>query len=202
MKLYYSPGACSLHPHILLREAGLDFEPVLASTKTKKLADGTDYNTINPKSQVPTLELDSGERLTEGPVIAQYIADRVPEKRLLAPSGMARYRVLEWLNFITSEIHKSYSPLFVPVMPEEGKAFFRQRLAARYQWIESQLAGKTFLTGDDLTPADVYLFVVTRWAKPLGVEAGGPNLAAFMERMNARPAVQEALKVEGLLKAA
>jgi len=201
MKLYYSPGACSLSPHILLREAGLAFEPVLASTKTKKLPDGTDYNSINPKGQVPLLELDNGERLSEGPVIAQYIADQVPQKKLLAPAGMARYRVLEWLNFITSELHKSYSPLFNPAMPEEGKAVFRKRLAERYQWIDSQLAGKTFLTGEDLTPADIYLFVVTRWAKPVGVEANGANLAAFMERMNARPAVQEALKAEGLLKA-
>lgn len=200
MKLYYSPGACSLSPHILLREAGLAFEPVLASTKTKKLADGTDYNTINPKGQVPLLELDDGTRLTEGPVIVQYIADQVPHRQLLAPSGMARYRVLEWLNFITSELHKGFSPLFHPAMPEEAKAILRQRLADRFRWVDSQLAGRPFLTGDTLTPADIYLFVVTRWAQPMGVEAGGPHLSAFMERMNARPAVQEALKAEGLLK--
>lgn len=201
MKLYYSPGACSLSPHIVLREAGLSFQPVLASTKTKKLEDGTDYNTINPKSQVPTLELDSGERLTEGPVIVQYIADQVPDKKLIPPAGtMERYRVQEWLNFITSELHKSYSPLFRPEMPDEGKAFFRSRLAARYQWIDQQLAGKAYLTGDNFTPADAYLFTVTRWARSMAVDASGPNLTAFMERMAARPAVQEALKFEGLLK--
>lgn len=201
MKLYYSPGACSLSPHIVLREAGLAFEPVLASTKTKKLQDGTDYTTINPKGQVPLLELDSGERLSEGPVIVQYVADQAPDKKLLPPAGtLARYRVLEWLNFISSELHKSYSPLFRPEMPEEGKAFFRSRLATRYQWLETQLAGKTYLTGDQFTPADAYLFTVTRWAKVVGVEAGGVNLAAFMERVAARPAVQDAMKAEGLLK--
>lgn len=201
MKLYYSPGACSLSPHIVLREAGLAFEPVLASTKTKKLQDGTDYTTINPKGQVPLLELDSGERLSEGPVIVQYVADQALDKKLLPPAGtLARYRVLEWLNFISSELHKSYSPLFRPEMPEEGKAFFRSRLATRYQWLETQLAGKTYLTGDQFTPADAYLFTVTRWAKVVGVEAGGVNLAAFMERVAARPAVQDAMKAEGLLK--
>ena len=201
MKLYYSPGACSLSPHIILRESGLVFEPVLASTKTKTLADGTDYNAINPKGQVPLLELDDGERLSEGPVIVQFVSDQVPEKKLLPPAGtLARLRVLEWLNFITSEIHKGYSPLFRPEMPEEGKAFHRNRLAARYQWIDGQLAGKSYLTGENFTPADSYLFTVTRWANATGVDAGGPNVAAFMERVAARPAVQEAMKVEGLLK--
>lgn len=201
MKLYYSPGACSLAPHIMLREAGLSFQPVLASTKTKKLQDGTDYLTINPKGQVPLLELDDGTRLSEGPVIGQYIADQVPAKKLIPPTGtMERYRVLEWLNFITSELHKGFSPLFNPAIPEEAKAVFRARLADRFKWIDSQLAGKAYLTGDAFTPADAYLFTVSRWAKPVGVELSGANLAAFVERVGARPAVQEALKAEGLLK--
>lgn len=201
MKLYYSPGTCALSPHIVLREAGIAFEPVLASTKTKKLEDGTDYLTINPKGQVPLLELDDGERLSEGPVIVQYLADRVPEKKLLPPPGtLERCRVQEWLNFIGTELHKSYSPLFNPAIPEEAKALFRARLADRYQWIDRQLAGKDYLMGAGFTVADAYLFAVTRWAKSQGVDAGGANIVAFMERVAARPAVQAAMKAEGLLK--
>src|SRR5690349_7864775 len=132
MKLYYSAGACSLSPHIVLREAGLAFEPVLASTKSHKLQDGTDYYTINPKGYVPLLELDNGERLTEGPAIVQYIADRVPDKKLAPPAGSwERSRLQEWLNFISSELHKTYSPLFSPAMPEEAKSIFRTKLVDR-----------------------------------------------------------------------
>ncbi len=132
MKLYYSPGACSLSPHIALREAGLPFELVLASTKTKKRADGSDYLAINPKGQVPTLELDDGQRLTEGPAIVQYIADLVPAKKLAPPAGtMPRYRVMEWLNFVTSELHKGFSPLFSPATPEEATAQSRTRVGER-----------------------------------------------------------------------
>lgn len=202
MKLYYSPGACSLSPHIVLREAGLAFEPVLASTKTHKLQDGTDYYTINPKGYVPLLELDNGERLSEGPVIVQYIADQVPAKKLAPPAGtMARYRLQEWLNFITSELHKSFSPLFNPAMPEEGKAVYRARLADRFKWVDSQLAGRNYLMGEDFSVADAYLFVVAGWGRHVGVDISGlANLGAFMARVAARPAVQEALKAEGLLK--
>ncbi len=202
MKLYYSPGACSLSPHIVLREAGLAFEPVLASTKTHKLQDGTDYYTINPKGYVPLLELDNGERLSEGPVIVQYVADQVPAKKLAPPAGtMARYRLQEWLNFITSELHKSFSPLFNPAMPEEGRALYRARLADRFKWVDAQLAGKNYLMGEDFSVADAYLFVVAGWGKHVGVDIGGlANLGAFMARVAARPAVQEALKAEGLLK--
>lgn len=204
MKLYYSPGTCSLAPHIVLREAGLPFEPVLASTRTHQLADGTDYYTINPKGYVPLLELDDGQRLSEGPVIGQYLADRVPEKRLAPPAGtMARYRLQEWLNFITSEVHKAYGALFNPAMPDAAKAVFRQKLRGRYEWIEAQLAGKPCLLGEDFTVADAYLFACTRWAPYCQVALDGlPNVAAFMERVAARPAVQEALRAEGLLKAA
>ena len=202
MKLYYSPGACSLSPHIVLREAGLAFEPVLASTKTHKLQDGTDYYGINPKGYVPLLELDNGERLTEGPVIVQYIADQAPAKKLAPAAGtMARYRLQEWLNFITSELHKSFSPLFNPAMPEEAKALYRTRLGDRFKWVDGQLAGKNYLMGQDFSVADAYLFVVAGWGKHVGVDISGlANLGAFMARVGARPAVQEALKAEGLLK--
>ena len=202
MKLYYSPGACSLSPHIVLREAGLAFEPVLASTKTHKLQDGTDYYTINPKGYVPLLELDSGERLSEGPVIVQYIADQVPAKKLAPPAGtMARYRVQEWLNFVTSELHKGFSPLFNPAVPEEAKTVFRKKLVERFTWVDSQLAGKSFLLGEEFSVADAYLFTVASWAPHVGVDITGlANLAAFSSRMFARPAVQAAMKAEGLLK--
>jgi glutathione S-transferase len=202
MKLYYSPGACSLSPHIVLHELGLPFEAVLASTKTHKLLDGTDYYTINPKGYVPLLELDDGQRLSEGPAIVQYLADKAPAKGLAAaPGTMARYRQIEWLNFISSELHKSYSPLFNPAMPEEGKAVFRQRLRNRYTYVNEQLEGKAFLMGDTFSVPDAYLFTVTNWAPRVGVEiADLPNVQAFMARMAARPAVQAAMKAEGLLK--
>jgi len=203
MKLYFSPGACSLAPHIVLREAGLPFEPVLASTKTHQLTDGTDYYTINPKGYVPLLELDDGQRLSEGPVINQYLADLAPDSKLAPPAGtMERYRLQEWLNFITAEVHKGYGVLFNPV-PEEGKAVYRGKLRGRYEWIESQLAGKTWLMGDTFSIADAYLFTCTRWAPFSKVDTSGlPNLAAYMERCAARPAVREALQAEGLLQAA
>ena len=202
MKLYYSPGACSLSPHIVLREAGLPFTPVLASTKTHKLADGTDYYTINPKGYVPLLELDDGQRLAEGPAIVQYVADKVPEKKLVPAYGtMERYRVMEWLTFIGTEVHKSFSPLFNPAMPEEGKAVYRQKVFDRLKWVDGQLAGKQYLMGDTFTVPDAYLFTVSRWCGFVGVDISSlANLNAFIARVNARPAVQEALKAEGLLK--
>lgn len=201
MKLYYSPGACSLSPHIVLREAGLPFELVLASTKTKKLADGSDYNLINPKSQVPVLELNDGQRLTEGPVIVQYIADQAPASGLAPAAGsMARYRVMEWLNFTTSELHKTFSPLFNPAMVADAKPVFAARVLDRLTWVDTQLEGKSYLTGDTFTVADAYLFVVTNWTQFVGIDISGlKNLGAFMGRVAARPAVQSALKAEGLL---
>ncbi|HEX7439011.1 MAG TPA: glutathione transferase GstA [Caldimonas sp.] len=201
MKLYYSPGACSLSPHIVLREAGLAFEAVLASTKTHKLQDGTDYYTINPKGYVPLLELDNGERLSEGPAIVQYIADQAPAKNLAPANGtMARYRLQEWLNFITSELHKGFSGLFNPAMPEEAKGLMRTRVAERLKWVDGQLAQKLYLTGDTFSVADAYLFTVTNWTKFVGIDISGlANLTAYMARVAARPAVQEAMKAEGLL---
>ena len=202
MKLYYSPGACSLSPHIVLRESGLAFEPVLASTKTHQLQDGTDYYTINPKGYVPLLELDNGERLTEGPAILQYIADQVPEKKLAPPNGtMARYRVQEWLNFITSELHKGFGNLFNPAMPEEGKAVARARVTQRLQWVDEQLEGKQYLMGDSFSVPDAYLFTIANWAQYTGVDISGmKNLGAYQARVAARPAVQAAMKAEGLIK--
>jgi glutathione S-transferase len=204
MKLYYSPGACSLSPHIVLEEAGLPYEPVLASTKTHKLQDGTDYYTINPKGYVPLLELDDGQRLTEGPAIVQYLADLVPGKNLAPANGtMARYRLQEWLNFITSELHKGIGGMFNPAMPEEGKAVMRARATDRLKWVDNQLAGKAYVMGDTFSVADAYLFTVARWSMRVGIDiAGLPELRAYLVRVAARPAVQAAMKAEGLLKAA
>jgi glutathione S-transferase len=200
MKLYYSPGACSLSPHIVLREAGLAFEPVMAPTKTHKLPDGTDYYTINPLGYVPLLELDDGTRLREGPAIVQYIADQVPSKNLAPANGtLPRYRLQEWLTFIGTEVHKSYSPLFNAAMPEEGKKIYRDRLANRYQFVDRELAGKDYLMGDHFSVADAYLYTVTRWAKPMAIDLTPyANLQAFFNRVDARPAVQEAVQFEKL----
>lgn len=202
MKLYYSPGACSLSPHIALREAGLAFEPVLASTKSHKLQDGSDYYGINPLGYVPMLELDDGTRLREGPAIVQYIADQVPNKNLAPANGtLPRYRLQEWLTFIGTEIHKTFSPLFNPAMPEEAKAISRDKLASRFAWVDGELKNKPYLMGDSFSVADGYLFTVSNWAKPMNIDlAPYPNLVAYRERVAARPAVQEAMKAEGLLK--
>jgi glutathione S-transferase len=202
MKLYYSPGACSLSPHIVLREAGLAFEALKAPTKTHKLDDGTDYYTINPLGYVPLLELDDGTRLAEGPAIVQYIADQAPLKNLAPANGtLARYRLQSLLNFVGTELHKGYSPLFNPATPEEFKAVVREKLVSRYKWVDEQLAGKDYFTGEHFSVVDAYLFTVTNWAKPNGVDLSAyANVTAFMARVAARPAVQEALKAEGLAK--
>ncbi|MDQ6881561.1 MAG: glutathione transferase GstA [Pseudomonadota bacterium] len=202
MKLYYSPGACSLAPHIALREAGLVFQPVLASTKSHKLQDGTDYYGINPLGYVPMLELDDGTRLREVPAIVQYIADQAPTKNLAPANGtLPRYRLQEWLTFIGTEVHKQFSPLFNAAMPEEVKTMQRDKLATRFQWLDGELKNKQYLMGDNFSIADGYLFTVTNWAKLTNIDlAPYPNLMAYRERVAARPAVQEAMKAEGLLK--
>jgi glutathione S-transferase len=202
MKLYYSPGACSLSPHIVLHEAGLKYQPVMVSLKTHQLADGSDYYPINPKGSVPLLELDDGQRLSEGPAIVQYLADLAPASNLAPAAGtMARYRLQEWLNFTTSEIHKGFSPLFNAAMPEEAKAISRAKLSDRYRWVNEQLEGKSYLMGETFTVADAYLFTVTGWAKHVGVDLSGlANVNAYQSRVAARPAVQAAMKAEGLLK--
>jgi glutathione S-transferase len=202
LKLYYSPGACSLSPHIVLKESGLPAEVVLASTKTHRLEDGTDYYTINPLGYVPLLELDDGTRLREGPAIVQYLADQVPDKKLAPPAGtLARYQLQSWLTFIGTEIHKGFSPLFGATTPEEYKTTVKDKLKSRYTWVDEQLADKQFLMGDGFTVADAYLFTVTNWSKKLGPDLMSlPHLQAWHERVGARPAVREAMKAEGLIK--
>lgn len=201
MKLYYSPGACSLSPHIALYEAGLAFEAVPAPTKTHQLPDGTDYYTINPLGYVPLLELDDGRRLREGPAIVQYIADQAPGKKLAPTNGtFERYKLQEWLTFIGTEIHKTFSPLFNPTTPEETRSTSLARLNSRLTWVDRELAGKQYLMGDDFTVADGYLFTVTNWAKHVGLDLSGfENLQAFRARVGARPAVRSAMKAEGLI---
>jgi glutathione S-transferase len=202
MKLYYSPGACSLSPHIALQEAGLTFEAIRAPTKTHQLPDGTDYYTINPLGYVPLLVLDDGTQLREGPAIVQYIADQVPAKQLAPANGtFARYKLQEWLNFIGTELHKSFSPLFTPGMPEEAKIIAKTRLNSRLQWVDGELAKTPYLMGDTFTVADGYLFVVAGWCKHVGIDISAlANLSAFMVRIGERPAVQAALRAEGLIK--
>lgn len=202
MKLYYSPGACSLSPHITLHESGLAFETIAAPTKTHQLPDGTDYYSINPLGYVPLLELDNGQRLREGPAIVQYIADLVPAKNLAPANGtFERYQLQEWLTFIGTELHKGFSPLFNPAMPQEAKTLAKDRLLSRLQWVDGELAGRNYLMGDNFSVADGYLFTVAGWGKHVGVDISGmSHLGAYLARMAARPAVQAALKAEGLLK--
>jgi glutathione S-transferase len=202
MKLYYSPGACSLSPHIVARELGINVELKKVNTKDKTFDGGGDYRKINGRGYVPALELDNGEVLTEGPAIVQYLADQKPESGLAPRAGsFERYRLQEWLNFLTSEIHKSFSPLFKPTTPDAYKPVVKENLAARFDWLEQQLAGKDYLTGKTFTVADAYLFVLLGWTKPTQIDLSRwPNLAAFHARVAARPKVQEALRAEGLLK--
>ena len=202
MKLYYSPGACSLSPHIALRESGLAFEAIAAPTKTHKLPDGTDYYTINPLGYVPLLVLDDGRQVREGPAILQYIADQVPTKQLAPANGtFERYKLQEWLNFIGTELHKGFSPLFTPGMPDEAKTIAKTRLTSRLQWVDGELSKSTYLMGDAYTVADGYLFTVASWSKHVGVDISGlTHLGAFLAKVGARPAVQEAMRAEGLIK--
>jgi glutathione S-transferase len=204
MKLYYSPGACSLSPHIALLEAGLPYDLVKVDLKAKKLENGDDFNSINPKGQVPALMLDNGEMLTEGPVIVQAIADKAADKNLAPAAGTPeRYRLQEWLNFITTELHKNFSPLFNPTIPDEVKNFFKDRIMSKFKYADSRLAGQDYLMGKQFTVADGYLFVMLAWADRNKMDLSGfKNLMAFKDRVAARPNVQTALKMEGLLKAA
>jgi glutathione S-transferase len=204
MKLYYSPGACSLSPHIALHEAGITHELVKVDLKEKKTETGEDFAKINPKNQVPALVLDNGELVTEGPVIVQVIADKAPAKNLAPANGTdERYKMQEWLNFTTSELHKNFSPLFNPAIPDEVKKFFADRIMGKFKYADSQLAGKDYLMGKQFTVADGYLFVMTAWADRMKIDLSGlPNLMAYKARVAARPNVQAALKMEGLLQAA
>ena len=202
MKLYYSVGACSLATHIALKESGLSFETMAVTMPTHTLVDGTDYYSINPLGYVPLLALDDGQQLHEVAVILQYVADQVPERHLAPAHGtFERYKLQEWLNFIATEIHKGLSPLFIPNLPDDAITAVKTRLSARLQWIDSALRGKNYLMGELFTVADAYLFVVQSWSKSVGMDLSDlVNLSAFVTRMAARPAVQAALRAEGLLK--
>lgn len=198
MKLFYSPGACSLSPHIALREAGLTFDLVKVDLKTKTLADGGDFNMVNPKGYVPVLQLDDGQYLAEVPAIVQYIADQKPESGLAPKAGtLARYRLQEWLTFINSELHKGFSTLFNAAMPDEAKALAREALSRRLGYVAEQLKGKSFLMGDQFTVADGYLYTVLGWCGFVGLPLDGwPVLVDYSSRVKARPSVQEALAAE------
>jgi glutathione S-transferase len=201
MKLFFSPGACSLAPHIVLREAKQAFSLVKVDTGTHMLVDGSDYYAINSKGQVPVLEMQGGQRLTEGPIIAQYIADQAGRADLIPVAGSPeRYRVMEWQNFVTSELHKGFSPLFNKDLNDEGKKTLSASLLKKYTWLDAQLKDKPYLTGSGFTVADAYLFTVTNWAKFVGLDLSAlKNLQAFMQRVAERPAVREAMVAEGLL---
>jgi glutathione S-transferase len=209
MKLYYSPGACSLSPHIVLREAGLPFDLVKVDLKSKKTENGDDFSALNPKGYVPVLELDgiagqSIERLTEGPAIVQYLADQVPGKKLAPPNGtIERARLQEWLNFISTELHKNFSPLFSPATPEDYKRQLQERIVNRLSYVDQALARskEPYLLGDSFSVADAYLFVVTSWAGKMGVDIKGlAKVGEYMGRVRERPAVAAALRAEGLAK--
>lgn len=202
MKLYYSPGACSLSPHIVLREAELELELVKVDTKAKKTAKGEDFLAINQKGYVPVLETSDGERLTEGPAIVQYVADLVPQKTLAPRNGtFARYRLQEWLNYITSELHKSFGPLFDPHTPEDYKPVAKAHIIKRLEFVDTALGKQPYLMGEGFTVADAYLFTVTSWTRIVGVDIQHlSRVGELMARMRERPAVQAALRAEGLLK--
>ncbi|MDZ4074158.1 MAG: glutathione transferase GstA [Hylemonella sp.] len=201
MKLFIKPGACSLSPHIVLEELGLKYDTEVVDLKDKKTASGGDYLAINPKGYVPALQLDSGEVLTEGPAIVQYLADSQPAKKLAPANGtVERYRMQGWLTFTGTELHKTFSPLFNPAAPQEWKDFCRGNIERRLKYVNEQLAGKDYLMGKDFSVADAYLFTVTTWTKRVAIDISGlPNLVAYMARIAARPGVQAAMKAEGLV---
>src|ERR1700735_518683 len=201
MKLYYTPGACSLSPHIVACEAGIDLTLEKVDLQTKLTAGGADFSKINPKGYVPTLQLDNGEFLTEGPAIVQYLADQKPASQLAPAAGtLDRYRLQEMLTYINSEIHKSFSRLFNPTVTPAVRSDTIAYLQKRYALIEQLLGARKFLLGDHFTVADAYLFTVTNWADHLQVDLSQfPNLQAFQKSVSARPAVQEALRAEGLV---
>ena len=202
MKLFFSPGACSLSPHIALLEAGVPFDLQKVDTKSHQTAEGGDFYAVNAKGYVPVLQLNDGQLLTEGPAIVQYIADQKPESKLAPKAGsIERYRLQEWLNFITSEIHKGFSPLFAADTPAEYKEIAKAKLGKRFDWLSTQLAGKSYLMGDTFTVADGYLFTVINWGQWVGIDlANWPVLKEYHGRVAARPQVQQAMKAEGLLK--
>jgi glutathione S-transferase len=203
MKLYYSPGACSLAPHIILRELNKKFDLVKVDLRAKKTEAGSDFSKINTKGYVPTLELNAkGEVLTEVATILQYLADKAKATKLLPKAGtMARYRAMEALNFVASELHKGIGGLFNPAMPEDGKTAIKDRVATRLTWLDGVLKKQNFMTGKSFGVADAYAFTVINWCNMVGIDLSQwKNIGAFMARVGARPAVQAALKAEGLIK--
>ena len=202
MKLYYFPAACSQASNIALREAGLKFELVKVDRHTKKADDGLDFNEVNPKGYVLALTLDSGEVLTENVTVLQYIADRNPAAKLAPAAGtMQRYRLMEWLSFINSEVHKAFSPLFRQDAPEDTKQYTRKNLVTRFDYLERALGTKAFLMGEQFTVADAYLFTVLSWGEHVNLDIGKwPQLKRYVERVGKRPHVIEARKAEGLVK--
>jgi len=198
MKLYYSPGACSMNPHIMLREAGLKFDLVKVELSTHKTADGKDFYGINPKGYVPALELDNGQVLTENPAIVQYIADQKPETKLAPANGtLERYRLQEWLGFISTELHKTFSPLWNPNTSEGEKKAIHEKLTKRFEFIVKNLEGKQYLMGDHFTAPDAYVFVMLQWAQFQKLDLSKyPSLKAYGDRIAARPAVQATLAAE------
>ena len=205
MQLYYTPGACSLSPHIALLEAGLPYDLVKVDLRAKKLENGDDFLAVNPKGQVPALRLDTGELVTEGPIIVQMIADKVSAKNLApARDSAERYKLLEWLNYITTELHKNIGPLYSPVLDDNAKAFFKDRVMGKLKYLEKEMAGRDYVMGKQFTVADGYLFTMLMWVSDrLKFDMSGfPNLMAYKARVAARPKVQEALKKEGLAQAA
>lgn len=201
MKLYYSPGACSLAPHIVLREAGLEFEAIEADIRNKTLPDGSSYLAVNPQGAVPALGLDNGEVLTQNVAIMDYISDQAPAKHMIPEDGMAHYRVMELLAYITSEVHKSHAPLWNPSATEEAKQAARELIMKKYDYLATRLGDGPYLTGEAFTPADAYLFVMLGWAAMKDIDLSRvPALVAFHKRVGERPAVQAAMRAEGLIK--
>jgi glutathione S-transferase len=201
MKLYYAPGACSLAPHIVARKVALELTLVKVDTGTHLTGQGVDFYTINSKGAVPVLELDNGERLTEGPVIVQYLADLARNRELMPEAGsIARYRVMEWQNYISSELHKSFSPLFGTELDATAKTALRALLRKKFEWLDAQLASKDYLTGSHFTGADAYLFTVTNWAQHAALDISDlATVQSYSSRVAALPAVQEAMRAEGLV---
>ena len=202
MKLYYSPGACSLSPHIVACEAGLPIEMEKVDLAKHKTADGQDYLTVNPKGYVPALRLDDGSILTEGPAIVQYLADQKPASGLAPAAGTVdRYRLQEWLTFIGTEIHKVFSPLFNPASSDDAKKSAKTAIAKRFAYLNDQLAKRQYLVGNNFTVADAYAFTIVNWANFVAIDLKAyPNIVAYMSRVGGRPKVVEALKAEGLAK--
>jgi glutathione S-transferase len=204
MKLFLAPGACSLAPHIVALEAGLNASYEKVDLRAKKTESGADFTAINPKGYVPALQLDNGEVLTEVSALIQYLADQAPASGLLPePGSSARYRVLEWIGFISTELHKGFGPLFKPDTPDAYKTIVVANLNRRLAYLEEVLAGRSYLVDDRFTVADAYLFTILRWTGPLKVDLSGyKNVGAYMDRVANREKVRQALQDEGLLKAA